>query len=234
MRAEPRGYRAAKTSAITTPCAARTPILIPDDVPFTITPDESVLDPELEPEPESPPPPDPVPDPPEPPEPLDPPDPPGSSDPPPTPALLSTKGLLSELTVAWVKSTEKITVSSCSAILAFRSVVANELPDFHPPTHPTSVPERVIDPALHDWQLEHITLATIWPSAVTPLPSKRVSCAAVSLVSREGGVWRVPCRGDSVIFPDPSWYTMNRLEFAMVVPVPSDTQEYEVGAVMLK
>lgn len=150
-------------------------------------------------------------------------------DPDPLPASPSVKGLLSFATLACVRSMLKVTVSSCWIMRAFRSVVAKEEPDLQAPTQPEDVLSSDMEPALQVSQLEHRTLATIVPS-LTPLPSRRVNCAAVLLVSSEGVVCWVPRRGDSVIFPLPSWYMTKRLESDIIDPVPKDTQESEVGA----
>jgi hypothetical protein len=134
-----------------------------------------VVEPVPEPEPEPEPEPDPVPLP----------------EPPPVvpPSLVPVKGLLSELTVALVKSKPKVVVSSCWAILAFVLVVASEPPDFQPPIQPEDVLESDIWPPLHVWQLAHRTLAIMfWPSLESPLPARRVNCAAVLLVSSVGVV----------------------------------------------
>ncbi len=148
--------------------------------------------------------------------------------------LAVTKGLLSLLIVALVRSNWYWAVSSCWLIAAFLFVVASEPPDFQAPIHGELVLATESLPLLpHDSQLEHMTLA-VMTLPLTPLPASSVSLAALLLVSRDGVVWNVPRRGERVTLPAPSWYMMNMLEPYIMEPVPRATHWYEVGAEMLK
>ena len=112
-------------------------------------------------------------------------------------------------------------------------VVASELPDFQAPIHPALVLVSDMVPPLHDWQLEHTTLAVmVEPSALTPLPLRSVNLAAVLLVSSVGIWYCLPRRGDKVRLPFPSWYMRKILEPDMADPVPNATHWYDVGALI--
>src|SRR4051794_33197692 len=103
-------------------------------------------------------------------------------------------------------------------------VVASEEPDFQAPIHAALVLWSDMVPPLHDWQLEHATLAVmVEPSALTPLPPRSVNLAAVLLVSSVGIWYCFPRRGDKVRLPFPSWYMRKILEPDMPDPVPKAT-----------
>lgn len=153
-------------------------------------------------------------------------------DPLPPPVLAWVNGLESELTVAVLMSRLNLSVSSCWPIEALLLVVESEDPSFHALIQPVELVRDIVPPD-HDSQLEHFTLAVMM-LPLTPLPARRVSLAALLLVSSEGCVYRVPRRGDSVRLPFPSWYMRKMLEPDMAVPVPRATHSYDVGAEIWK
>lgn len=193
------------TSAMIMPWATRMAGF--EDPPLSITPP-------LEPEPLPEPPSWPVPD----------------SDPLPSSSpSAETKGLLSSLTVAWVRSIRNRVLSSCCWMVASRSVVSSDGPSLQAPIQLELVLWRDISPPSQDSQLAQATLAVMTEPS-TPLPARRVSRAALLLVSSLGSVCPTPRRGDRVTFPLPSWYIRKMLAPAMPEPVPNATHWNEVGA----
>lgn len=138
-------------------------------------------------------------------------------------AAAPTKGLLSEVMLACVRSKLNSECASWYEIDSDWLVEASEDPSFHAAIHdePELATFRV--PPDHDSQFAHCTFATM-VSPLTPLPERSVSCDAVD-ASYWGCWWPVPGLADTVTLPWPSWYMMKMFAPFIWVPVPRATHE---------
>lgn len=136
------------------------------------------------------------------------------------PVEAPVNGLLSDETVAEVRSRVKLEWSSCCWMLWLLLAELMALPDFQAAIQLVLAELRDMEPPLQDAQLVQRTLATILPFE-TPEPPRRVRAAPLS--ETVGMLWPRAVRGLMVTLPAPSVYMMNMLELDMVEPVPRAT-----------